>query len=1063
MKNIITSFVKYPFYGKIVIAIMLLIGGFATITMKKATFPIVESRIITVSVAYRGATPKEMEEGVTTLIEEAIRGIPGIKEFSSQSRENSAVVTITGRNNYDVDELLTEVKNAVDAISNIPAGAEKPIVTKNRTTDMAMFLSLNHTENDILQLNEQANRIEDDFLSSGLISQIGLHGLPSQLEIAVEMDEAQLRRYDLTLADVQNAISANNIDLHGGTIKNPREEIKVLSRNRAVTPEKIKQIVVKSGNDGSLITVGDLADVRLQFEETPNASYTQGKRNVVMFVSKLAEEDLEAISDFIHAYVKEYNATHDKFKITIMHDFLEIIDGQLSILINNGIMGALLVIISLSLLLNFRLSLWVAWGIPASFLGMFIVANSMGYTINIISLFGMILIVGILVDDGIVIGENIFTHYEEGKTPRLAAIEGTMEVLPAVFASVTTTIVAFMPLFFIEGNLEFLQAMAFVVVVALTISLAEAIFVLPGHVAKSSVLKPIEKNSFYHKIRNAADFVILGFRDKVYLPLLQKALKFKLVTVLIVTSLFIFTVGLIGGGKIAATFFPHAPSDMFAIDLALKPGTNEQITMEKLNWIDSKIWEVNDELRKEYGDTLSYVSRTMVQIGRAFNGSESGSNAGMIRVFLNSLEDTEMSDQIIKRAISRKVGVIPEAYKFGVGASSRFGAPVSISLLGYDLETLEAAKDELMAELAKMTSLYNIMDNSQLGSQEIHIQLKPVAFTLGLNYSTLMQQVRQAYFGGLAQRMQEGKNEIWVYVRYPLENRQTMGQLENMMIRTQKGEFPLKQIANLEFERSLSTINRYNGRREIRVNAYQLDPTEALPPILEYIETEIMPGILERHPGVTFMHQGQQKDTEEQMEGIIKYFGMAFMVIVLIIMIYFKSFSQGLMILLMIPLGILGAIWGHWFLGEPFSMLSLWGLIALSGTIINDAIVFMAKYNQNLVKGMKLMDAVMDAGKSRFRPIFLTTVTTTVGLMPLILETSQDAKMVVPMAISLAYGILFGTFFILMLLPVLIVMANRLRVRIREMRTHTTVSPESVEVAVRNHQIDEALKTGEVN
>ena len=1057
MKKILSAFVKYPFYGKIVIVILLLIGSISLISMRKATFPLVESKIITVSVSYQGATPKEMEEGVTTLIENGIRGIPGIKEFSSISSENFAQVTIIGLSNYDMDELLSDVKNAVDGVSNFPANAEKPIVSKNRAKDMAIFITLSSDDDDLLKLNEAANRVEDDFLASGVISQITIMGLPRHLELAVEIDETQLRRYKLTFDDIRNAIAGNNLDMHGGTIKNPREEIKVISRQRSVEPDDIKQIVVKTNQDGRTLRIGDIADVTLKFEETPNGSYVKGKPSVTFMIQKLMTEDLEEISVYVNEYVKEYNQTHDDTRIEVLMDFLGIIDGQLSILIQNGLMGIILIVLLLSLLLNFRLSLWVAWGIPASFLGMFIVAALSGITLNIISLFGMILIIGILVDDGVVIGENIFTHFEMGKSPRRAAIDGTLEVLPAVFTSIATTIIAFTPLFFIEGGLEMMYEMAFVVIAALIFSLAEGIFVLPGHLANPKVLKPTNKKSFYGRIRNKLDQSLMYVRDRLYIPFIKRILKHKGLSLATVTALVIITLGLVGGGKIPFTFFPQSPSDMFSIDLALKPGINEKITKEKLFWIESQVWEVNNELMQEYGDAISYISATQVTIGSSFDGTESGTNAGMIRVFLNPLEDTQVNDQAIKRAISEKTGKIPEAYKYAVGASSRFGAPVSISLLGYDTDELVEAKNELEAELGKMSSLFNITDNSQIGSQEIQISLKPEAYVLGLTQNSLMQQVRNGYYGALAQRMQEGKDEIWVYVRYPLDNRETVGQLENMIIKTQNGEYPLSRLADLSTERSMSKINRYNGKTEIRIDAYLKDQSEAVPPILDYIEAEILPEIMENHPDVTYMHQGQQKDTGEQMGSIIKYFGIAFLVIVLIIMIYFKSFLQGFMVLVMIPLGFVGAIWGHGIHGQPISMMSLWGFIALSGTVINDAIIFISKYNQNLVNGLDVLSAAINAGKSRFRPILLTTVTTTAGLMPLILANSPDAQFLIPMAIALAYGILFGTTFILLILPLLIVLMNRLNVRIKSLFSKETIVPESVEVAVINHQIDVKL------
>ncbi len=1040
-----------------VILVLLLLGSISLLNMRKATFPLVESKVITVTVIYPGATPKEMDEGITSLVENSIRGISGIKEFSSQSREGSASITVTALNGYDMDELLSDVKNAVDGISNFPAGAERPIVSKQRAKDIAMFMSLTSDSYDIIELNRMANRIEDDFLASGLISQISIFGIPSNLELAIEIDETQLRRYNLTFSDIQNAISANNIDISGGTIRNPREQIKVISRQRSVKPKKIEQIVLISNMNGKNVTIGDIATVKLQVPEDPTNGYIDKKPSVTFMIQKLMSEDLEAISDFLQNYIVEFNETHEHYKMAVLMDFLELIDGQLSILIDNGLLGVFLVVLLLSLLLNIRLSLWVAWGIPASFLGMFVVASIMGVTINLISLFGMILIIGILVDDGVVIGENIFTHFEKGKSPRRAAIDGTMEVLPAVLTSVLTTIVAFSPLFFIEGRMEMMYEMALVVVLALLFSLLEGMFVLPGHLGTPSVLKKDRKGSIYGKIRVTIDKYIFGFRDKIYLPLVSRVLKYRGLAIASVTAIVIITVGLVASGKITFTFFPPAPSDMFTIDLALKPGVNEEITKQKLFEIEDLVWDVNSELREENGDTISYISSMTVTLGNSFSRTENGTNAGMIRVFLNPLEDTKMSDEKIKRAISEKVGRIPEAYKFAVGASNRFGAPVSISLLGYDQDELEAAKNDLESELDKMPALYNITNNSQIGSQELRLTLKPEAYALGLTTQSLMSQVRQGFFGALSQRIQEGKDEIWVYVRYSRENRLNIGQLEDMMIHTQSGSFPLGRIADIKTARSLSAINHFNGRREIRVDAYQKDLSQSVPDLLEYIETNILPDIMHNHPDVTYMHQGQQKDTMEQMHSMILYFGLAFLVIVLIIMIYFKSFLQGLMIIVMIPLGIVGAIWGHGIHGQPISMMSLWGMVALSGVIINDAIVFLAKYNQNLVKGLKIREAAINAGLARFRAILLTTITTTAGLMPLILENTPDARMLIPMAISLAYGILFGTAFILVILPVIIMIVNNMLVAVMRMRTHEDVEPESVETAIINAKIEKTL------
>jgi len=1056
MKRIVKIFVEYPFYGKMVVAILLILGSISYMSLKKNSFPIVETNTINVMVSYPGATPQEMDEGVTTLIENAIRGIPGIKEFTSKSRENFSQVTIRAEFGYDIDELLIDIKNAVDGISNFPRDAEKPIVSKRRSTSPAMFLSLVSKADDRLAINDMANRIEDELLAKNSISQIGIYGLPSsRIEMAVTIDETQLRRYNLTLTDIQNAIQRNNMDIHGGTIRNPREQIKVVSRQRSVKADEIKDIVIQTNRNGRLIRIGDVADVELQYQEDPAESFVKGESSATVFIQKLKTEDLEEISEVVHTYKEKFNKSHDQYELRVLHDFNENIQSTLSILINNGLIGVFLVIIMLSLLLNFRLSLWVAWGIPASFLGMFIVAALYGLSINVISLVGMILIIGILVDDGIVIGENIFTHFEKGKSPRLAAIDGSIEVLPAVFTSITTTMIAFAPLFFIEGSMEILYAMGFVVVFSLVFSLVEGVFVLPGHVGNPHILNTRGKKT---KASRFTTKVIHLLRDRMYMPLLRRILNHKGFMLSIVTALIIFTAGLLISGKLPFTFFPPQPADMFTIDLALKPGVNRDITKEKLFEIEEQLYEVNEELMEKYDGTTGFVRTSEVSLGSSFNGSESGTHAGMIRVFLHPLEDTKVSDQTVKRALNKKVGKIPEAYKFAVGASSRFGAPVSISLLGYDMDKLKKAQQELEDSLSQMDALFNITNNSQLGSQEIRLKLKPKAYTLGLSQATLMDEVRKGFYGALAQRIQEGKDEIWFYVRYPRSNRKTIGQLEQMMIQTPAGEYPLTTVAELTKARSLSTINGYNGKREIRVDAYLKDKTDAVPPILDYVETNVLSNLMEKYPGISYEYQGQKKDTQEQTQSMVKYFGVAFLIIVLIIMFYFKSFRQGMIILLTIPLGFMGALWGHGIHGESVSMLSLWGLIALTGTIINDSVVFMSKYNRTLVEGYKVLDAVIEAARSRFRPLFLTTVTTTAGLMPLILEGSPDAQFLIPMAISVAYGILFGSIFILLTLPIQIVIFNRFQVGLKRLFGKKDVTPESVEAAVINHQIDKRLE-----
>lgn len=1053
MEKLLSSFVKYPFYGKIFIVIFIIAGVWSMFTMNKASFPVVESRVISISVSYQGATPKEMEEGVVTLIENAIRGTVGIKEHSSRSQENSATVTIIVKNGYNVDQVLYDVKNVVDGISNFPAGAERPTIAKRRTSTIAIFVSLQSSSGDLIKLKDEAHRIENDFLSSGIVSQVAIRGIPSRMEMSIEVKEEELERYGLSLIQVRNAVAAYNIDSYAGLIRNPNEHIKINVRNRSVDPEVIEEIVVISNIDGSQVKIKDIGNVILQFEDTPQDSYIDGERNVLFFISNLKEEDLQATAEYINAYVDTYNEKGGEMEMGVVLDFLEILNTQLAILYSNGLQGILLVIITLSLFLNFRMSLWVAWGIPASFLGMFVIANALGISLNLISLFGMILIIGILVDDGIVIGENIYTYYERGYKPRVAAIKGTLEVLPAVLVSVATTIIAFMPIMFIQGNLEMMYEMAVVVIACLFFSVIEGMFVLPGHLASEKILSPQNKKSLYGKLRVKIDKGMFYVCNKLYIPFLKWTINNKIIVISITIAMVIFTAGLFAGGRISLTFYPQSNEDTFNIDIALKPGVRMETTLELLTEMEVIVREADSILAAESNEE-PFVTRVSKQTGSSFSRTEFGEHTGHLMIFLRSLDDSSISTNDIKRIISERIGKVPEAYKMAVGGTTRFGAEVSVSLFSKDGETLVKASDELKSELAKISSLHNIFDNNQLGEREVHLKLKPLAYSLGLTPSEISSQVRAAFFGTLAQRVQEGRNEIWFYVRYPEVGRKDFGNLEMMKVRTPNGgEYPLVEVCDFEIERGVTKINHFNSNKEIRVEAFMLNPGESVLPILEEVNNNILPKLLNKYPGLTYMYQGQIKDTQEETGTIAVYFSMAFVIIILILIIYFRSFTQGIMIVTMVPLAILAAIWGHLIEGEPLSMMSIWGMIALSGTIINNAVVFMSRYNDCLVDGRTVVESLIESGRSRFRPIILTSITTTMGLFPLIRETSSNASFVKPMAISLGYGILLGTIFILAFFPALVKSANTFNMMYAKLIGKKNVTPESVETAIRDKKI----------
>ncbi|MDQ3536660.1 MAG: efflux RND transporter permease subunit [Bacteroidota bacterium] len=1055
MKNLVTHFIKFPLLANLIILVLVGGGLMAGKSLKKSMFPETSTTTISVQVAMPGASPEEMEEGVATKVEQAIKGISGIKEVVSTSSENTSSINITTFVSYDIDEILTEVKNAVDRINSFPVNAEKPVVYKRKNIGRGAILTISG-DIDLFTLKKYAQQVENDFLNSGLISQININGYPD-LEISVEISEENLSRYNLTFNEIINAIRLNNRDIAAGSIKSVDEEILIRSRAKNVDPEIISNIVLRAEDNGQKLRIRDVANVKMQFSDIPFKVHYNGNQAIFIDVNKLPEEDLQEISTYLRKYIEEFNAKNADVKIAIVLDFMDFLQSRLDLLTNNGLIGILLILILLGLFLSIRLSFWVAAGIPISFLGMAIAASFAGITINMLSLFGMILVVGILVDDGIVIAENIYTHFERGKKARQAAIDGTLEVLPAVFTSVLTTIVAFMPLLFLQGSFEFLKEMAFVVIACLAFSLVEAFLVLPSHISSEAVLSPRKRATLYsrmfNRFRDGLEKGINFLKFKVYGRSLKKIIAWKYIAISFVLFLVLITAGLMQGGLIKSTPFPPIAFDQIDLGIAFKPGTGEAIVESYLVDFEKKINQVNEELKAEFNDSTDFITSTLRLVGTIPNSGESGSHTGGIITLMRNMEGAPVSSFDITNRIKEKIGEIPEADKLTIGGLSRFGKPVSISLLGTNLAQMEGATLLLKQRLNEISALKEVNDNNASGRREVQLKLKPQAYFLGLDHDYITNQIRQGFFGGEAQKLQLVTDEVRVWVRYPKEDRINLSQLEKAKIKMASGaSYPLNEIVDYNISRGPSNIYHLDGSRQITIEADLLDPYEPVPPIIEKIKNEIEPEVIAAFPDVRFSFQGQQRNSEESMQEMMTYFMLAFITMYLIITINFKSFSQALLIILMIPLGWIGAAWGHGVEGIPVSILSAWGMIALAGVIINDAVVFVDTYNRNLLSGQNIETAVYNAGIGRFRAILLTSITTVAGLYPLILQKSFQAQFLIPMAVSVAYGILFGTLFILLFLPVFILIFNDIRLGFSRLFTNKKVNPEDVEASIRNRK-----------
>ena len=1027
MKKLIAYFIKYPIYSNAIIILTAIAGILSLSLMPKSFFPELSPNKIYVNVSYPGASPEEIEEGITTRIEESLNGIEGIENITSTSSENISNVTVEIYEGFNIDEILQNVKNSVDAIYSFPQGAEKPNIQKQNSRGMGGmgnivgFYCLTGP-NDLWQLKEKADKIEQDLLNDDEISQIQVIGY-APIIISVEIDESALIRHNINFDLISTAIKLSNIDISGGSIKTSKDEIIIRSNNRNTSTYGVENIVVFSNRNGDIVRLKDLAKVSLVFSDIAVKSYVNGDRAINFIIKKTPEEDIKKIANVLEEYIEIFNSENPDFEIVTLFQFADMLDERIKTLSDNLLLGLFLVSIVLGLFLSFRLSLWVAFGIPFSFIGMISIGLIYGMTINMISLFGMILVVGILVDDGIVIAENIYSHFERGKTPMQAALDGTMEVITPVFTSVLTTVFVFSTLLFVGGQMEMMQEMAFSVIAALLFSLIEAFLILPSHLASKEVLQK-DKNTKYSKFKQQVEKKVMQLRDwytNINIKFVENYRKHVWTPVLMMVIVII----LLATGIIRWTFFPSVPFNEVKIEFSYKPGEREFRTENFLWYLDTIISNYNQELIEEYNDTI--FTDVSLTVGFTENLGISGSHVGGIRVAVkeNELISTiEISNELKRRIHPDSIAVME---KISVGGVQQFGKAVSISLQSEDDKELKDAVNWLKSGISSINMVKEVIDNGGIGNREIHIDLKEKAYALGLNEATVMKQIRQGFFGEEAQRLILGRDEIKIWLRYPENDRNSIEDLNKVKIKTLNGAmYPLEEIANYEFKRGRVKINHINGTKEIRVDA-TLFNAEFSGDVNEQIERDYLSVLANNYPNVQYKIMGQAEKAADSGKRLGIAFLISIILITITISLNFKSFYQARIILMVVPLGIFSAILGHGIIGKPFSIMSVWGVVALIGILVNDAIVMLDKYNRNLKIGMTMKEAVINAGKSRFRPIILTTITTFVGLAPLILEKSFQAQFLVPMAISVAFGVLFSTIILLLYFPSLILYFNDLR------------------------------------
>jgi multidrug efflux pump subunit AcrB len=996
-------------------AIIAIIGIVSYSNIKSSFFPILDSRFITIQLIYPGASPEEIEEGVVQRIEENIQGLSGIERVTSVSSENAAAITIEVLKGFNTSNVLEDVKNAVNGLVGLPVSLETPIVALRENINFTISYAISQDNIDLKSLKEYARTIEEDLLRNEGISKVELIGFPRE-EIEIAINELTVREYGLTLDRVAQIIRASNIDISGGSLKTDKEELLIKSRNKNFYAKDLENLVIQSSPAGGVVRLKDIAQIKDQWEDNPNKIYINGAPAVKISVSSTDNEDLMGNAAYVKTYFDEFKLRNPDITVTLVKDQSETLTERRDLLVRNGRTGIILVLILLSLFLNIRVAFWVAVGLPISFLGMFGIALYYGITINVISLFGMIIVIGILVDDAIVISENIFSHYERGKSATKSALDGTLEVLPAVLSAVITTMVAFGFFFLVDGRAgDFFSELSFIVIATLLVSLVEALIILPSHIAHSKALKNgLKKN----KLEQFTDKILYVLRDKFYAPILRFSLKHKFFVVTIFIASFLLTIGGIKGNIIRFTFFPFIERNEIPITLSLTEGTNETITEDVLENIEAAVWKTNKRLKK--GNDI------IVNIERKLGPKR---NEGSLNVVLVSSEFRDYNSVEIASEFRKEVGIIPEAEKLTFGNTSAFGKPISITLLSDNVNELNEVVYEVKNALKELPELQDVVENIQEGKREIQLKLKPKAYILGLTEGDILNQIRQGYFGIEAQRIQRGRDEVIVWVRYDDQQRSNYTDFLATRIRTLTGaEIPLHELAEYKVEKGISDINHLDGKRQVTIEAELTDNTVSAPVILAGIKSELMPEILSKYQNTTAVYEGQNREAEKTQKSSRTALPLVLITIILIITFTFRSLGQAIIILfLLVPFSFVGVAWGHVIHGQQLSILSFLGVVALIGIIVNDSLVLVGKMNQFLKEGMSFNEAVYQAGYVRFRAIFLTSLTTIAGLAPLILERSFQAQFLIPMAISVAYGIGIATVLTLILLPSFLMTWNNMR------------------------------------
>ena len=1002
--------------------VLLFAGAIGLLQAKQEVLPEFDIGILQVIVPYPGAAPEEVEQGIVLALEEAVNGIDGVKRVTGTASENAGSVTIELLLGAEPDQVLNDVKSSIDRITTFPKDAEEPTVKELSLRKGVISLILSG-EQDLMTLQQIAEQARKELRKDPNITQIDILGVPPR-ELTITIDRDVLRAHSMTLNDVAAQIRLSSLELPGGGIKTEGGELLLRLADRKRDAADFGNIILRSTYDGAELRLADIAQIKDGFEDNDQALFYNGKPAVELSVYRIGQETPTAVADAVKSYSDQLRAKLPAtIDISYLNDQSELLKGRINLLLDNARIGLILVFIILALFLEFRLAFWVALGIPISFLGSFILLGNTDATINMISLFAYIVTLGLVVDDAIVVGENIYEEHENGLEWQEAAIVGAQKMVVPVTFAILTSIAAFAPLLLVPGiSGKFFKLIPVVVISVLILSLIESFFVLPAHLGH---MKSKKESRFFRVLNTPQRWVskrLLRFVEGPFDKAVRWCTKYRYISFSAAISLFFLSVGLVAGGMVPFSFFPKLDGERITVAAKLPYGAPIEQTKAVQKEIEAAAYRALDSLG-DRDKLLRGVLSSAGQGAESRQGVPIGSHLTTVQLSLVPSEDRTITTNDISDIWRKEIPDLPgvESLKLsaqvGPGAGS---AAVDVQIVSGDMETLKNASDELTLRLQGYQSLANIENTLSSGKKQLDFQLNDQARSLGLTSTDVAQQIRGAFFGAEALREQEGRSERKVMVRLPQEQRATESDINEVRVRTPQGTFvPLEQLVTFTRNQSPTNISREQGLRKVNVRAELAPGVKSSRETISSLTSKDFVELLEKYPGIELSLAGEQRDQGETMASLGRNFLLALFAIYSLLAIPFRSYTQPFIIMSAIPFGFVGAIVGHMMMGYTMSIISMFGIIALTGVVVNDSLVLIDSANTYRANGATPFEAVIQGAKRRFRPILLTSLTTFLGLAPMILEKSVQARFLIPMAISLGFGVLFATFIILLVVPAL--------------------------------------------